>query len=295
MANFVRRFVKDYSDLTAPLVELTRKSCQKRASFKKAWGPAQDAAFQKLKDVLSSAPVLQFLHFSREFVVHTDASELGVGVFLAQPSKGSTDDRELDIIAYYSKRFSSNQGHYSPTTKVLRVSCCCLGPDPLASIPLGSALHVPHRPSGPNVSALYARYLQHAHPLGHLSKIATLLSNTIQGNLMWSRIRCLVFLVRSMENLSRPSPNSRQSVEMSPTISHSIPPTHVNTNCPLAILTRSSLSRTIVNYLLALCLSSLSLMLQSCLIIISRNFASTSTTWPTPIRPVSRTTSPNQA
>ena len=42
MANFVRRLVKDYSDLTAPLVELTRKSCQKRASFNKAWGLAQD-------------------------------------------------------------------------------------------------------------------------------------------------------------------------------------------------------------------------------------------------------------
>ena len=57
MANFVRRFVKNYSDLTAPLVELTRKDYQRHASFQKAWGPEQDAAFQKLKDTLSSAPV----------------------------------------------------------------------------------------------------------------------------------------------------------------------------------------------------------------------------------------------
>ncbi|CAN0522325.1 unnamed protein product, partial [Ectocarpus sp. 12 AP-2014] len=57
MANFVRRFVKDYSDLTAPLVELTRKSFVKCASFKKAWGREQDTAFQNLKDALSSAPV----------------------------------------------------------------------------------------------------------------------------------------------------------------------------------------------------------------------------------------------
>ena len=66
MANFVRRFVKDYSDLTALLVELTRKSFVKRTSFKKAWGPAQDAAFQKLKDALSEAPVLHFPDFSRD-------------------------------------------------------------------------------------------------------------------------------------------------------------------------------------------------------------------------------------
>ena len=117
MANFVRRFVKDYSDLTAPLVELTRKSFVIRTSFKKAWDPAQYAACQKLKDALSEAPVLRFPDFSRDFVVHTDASEQGVVAFLAQPSKGNTDGKELDIVAYYSKRCSRGQSHYSPTTK----------------------------------------------------------------------------------------------------------------------------------------------------------------------------------
>ena len=111
MANFVRRFVKNYSDLMALLVELTRKSFVKLTSFKKAWGPAQDAAIQKLKDALSEAPVLHFPGFWGDFVVHTDASEQGVGAFLAQPSKGSTDGKELDIFAYYSKRFSRSQSH----------------------------------------------------------------------------------------------------------------------------------------------------------------------------------------
>ena len=66
MANFVRRFVQDYSDLTALLVELTRQSFVKRTSFRRAWGPAQDAAFQKLRDALSEAPVLHFPDFSRD-------------------------------------------------------------------------------------------------------------------------------------------------------------------------------------------------------------------------------------
>ncbi len=117
MANFVRRFIDDYAEITSPLVDLTQKSFVKRASFKKAWGPAQDAAFQKLKDALSSARVLHFPDFSRDFVVHTDASEKGVGAFLAQPSRGSTDGKDLDIVAYYSKRFSKSQQHYSPTMK----------------------------------------------------------------------------------------------------------------------------------------------------------------------------------
>ncbi|CAB1120564.1 unnamed protein product [Ectocarpus sp. CCAP 1310/34] len=117
MVNFVRRAIKDYADVTAPLVELTRKDYVKRASFKKAWGSAQDAAFENVKRVLSSTPVLHFPDFSREFVVHTDASEQGVGAFLAQPSRDSADGKELDIVAFYSKRFSKGQRHYSATMK----------------------------------------------------------------------------------------------------------------------------------------------------------------------------------
>lgn len=65
----------------------------------------QYSAFGKLKNFLSSPPVLHFPDFSREFVIHTDASEKGVGAILAHPSRGNTDDRELDIVAYYRKRF----------------------------------------------------------------------------------------------------------------------------------------------------------------------------------------------
>lgn len=117
MFNFVRRFVKDYAEITSPLVDLTRKEFTLKKKFKAAWGSAQDEAFAKVKEALTSAPVLHFPDFSREFVVHTDASEQGVGAFLAQPSKDSADGKDLDIVAYYSKRFSKSQRHYSPTMK----------------------------------------------------------------------------------------------------------------------------------------------------------------------------------
>ena len=70
-----------------------------KSRFKKASSADQDIAFAHIKRVLSSAPVLRFPDFSRYFVVRTDASELGAGAFLAQPS---TDGKYLDIIAYYS-------------------------------------------------------------------------------------------------------------------------------------------------------------------------------------------------
>ena len=117
MANFVHWFVKDYSDSTARLVQLTLKSFVKRTRLKKAWSSAQDPAFQKLKDSLSEAPALHFADISGDFIVSHDASKQGVGSLLAQPSKGSTNGKNLDIVAYYSNRFSTSQSHYSPTMK----------------------------------------------------------------------------------------------------------------------------------------------------------------------------------
>ena len=50
--------------------------CQiKKTPFKKAFGPAQREAFAGAKRALTSAPVLKYPDFTREFIVHTDASE----------------------------------------------------------------------------------------------------------------------------------------------------------------------------------------------------------------------------
>ena len=55
-------------------------------------------------------------------MVHTDASEAGLGAFLAQLSREGSSDSDLDIIAYYSHRSSKSQRHYSATMK----GCCAV-------------------------------------------------------------------------------------------------------------------------------------------------------------------------
>ena len=85
--NHVRRFVDGYAQITAPLVELARKDFVKKTAFKKAFGAAQREAFASAKRALTAAPVLKYPDFTREFIVHTDASEAGVGAFLAQRSR----------------------------------------------------------------------------------------------------------------------------------------------------------------------------------------------------------------
>ncbi|CAB1120736.1 unnamed protein product [Ectocarpus sp. CCAP 1310/34] len=108
--NYVRKFIPNLATVTAPLVDLTKKEAMK--SVAKRWGPEHDEAFAEVKKLLAAAPLLNFPDFSKEFVIHVDASNAGTGAFLAQE-----DGDDLKIIAYFSQRFNKSQLHYSATMK----------------------------------------------------------------------------------------------------------------------------------------------------------------------------------
>ena len=61
LADFYRRFVKGFSAIASPLIELTKKG----VSY--TWGPAQDAAFSTLRERLTTAPLLGLPDFSCPF------------------------------------------------------------------------------------------------------------------------------------------------------------------------------------------------------------------------------------
>ena len=105
--NFVRKFIPNLAPIMEPLVALIRKSVANLQTLRNHWGPEQDAAFIKVKELLTSAPVLHFPRYHKSFIIHVDASDRGVGAFLAQKE----DNEELAIIAYFSKRLTSSQQH----------------------------------------------------------------------------------------------------------------------------------------------------------------------------------------
>ena len=62
------------------------------------WMTKHQEAFDALKEALSTAPVLGYPDFSREFILEIDASLKGLGAILSQQGK----DRQIHVIAYAS-------------------------------------------------------------------------------------------------------------------------------------------------------------------------------------------------
>lgn len=83
-ANYYRRFIQNFAELTAPLNKLTRK----RVEFE--WNEECEEAFRKIKNALTSPPILQYPDFNQPFIVTVDASNLACGAVLSQ-QHGDTD------------------------------------------------------------------------------------------------------------------------------------------------------------------------------------------------------------
>ena len=76
LAGYYRRFVEGFSSITSPLTRLT----QKEVTFQ--WSDECEVSFQKLKTLLTTAPILTLPVEGEGFVVYCDASRVGLGCVL---------------------------------------------------------------------------------------------------------------------------------------------------------------------------------------------------------------------
>ncbi|KAL0177175.1 hypothetical protein M9458_026069, partial [Cirrhinus mrigala] len=103
-SNFYRRFIQNYSSITAPLTSLLKGKPRTIT-----WNPAAHEAFQQLKKIFSTAPLLHHPDPQRPFTVEVDASTTGVGVALSQAVGESS---LLHPCAYYSRKLSPAEQNY---------------------------------------------------------------------------------------------------------------------------------------------------------------------------------------
>jgi hypothetical protein len=103
LANYYRRFVKNFSSIAKPLTILTGKDQPW------IWSREQQHAFDTLKQRLGSAPVLRRPDVSRAFQLHTDWSAVGLGAVLTQKDQ---EGKEY-VVAYASRSNNSAESNYS--------------------------------------------------------------------------------------------------------------------------------------------------------------------------------------
>ena len=77
LANYYRRFIKDFARIVAPLHVLVRKE------QKWKWEKEQKKVFERLKTVFTTEPVLAIPDIDREMRVEADASDYATGGVLS--------------------------------------------------------------------------------------------------------------------------------------------------------------------------------------------------------------------
>ncbi|GMI83616.1 hypothetical protein HRI_002030900 [Hibiscus trionum] len=111
LANYYRKFVQGYSAVATPLTELLKNDKVWE------WSPSCQEAFERLKQAMVSEPVLALPDHSKQFVIHTDASDYVIGGVLMQ---------EGHPIAFGSRKLNNIERRYTVQEKEMTAVIHCL-------------------------------------------------------------------------------------------------------------------------------------------------------------------------
>ncbi|CCO32327.1 hypothetical protein RSOLAG1IB_10967 [Rhizoctonia solani AG-1 IB] len=108
-ANFVRRFVANFSLIARPLHNLVKKE------VKWQWTDKEETAFRELQQAIISAPVIVHADPNKPYFLETDASGAALGSVLSQHQ----EDGRLHPIGYLSESFKGAKQNYDTHDKEL--------------------------------------------------------------------------------------------------------------------------------------------------------------------------------
>ena len=110
LCSYHRKFVKNFSCISAPLTELLQGSTRKfrkgtvDPKFVERWTESCENSFHNLKQALVTAPILMYPDFNLDFQLEIDASLKGLGAILMQKQDGKSV-----VIAYASRKLKVNE------------------------------------------------------------------------------------------------------------------------------------------------------------------------------------------
>ena len=111
---YYRRFIEHFSQIAAPLYALT-------GNVDFIWTDKCNCAFEDLKRLVSTAPVLRGPNWDLPFQILSDASDTAIGVVL-----GQEEDKKPYAIYYISKNLSPAELNYTVTEKrIFNCNTCC--------------------------------------------------------------------------------------------------------------------------------------------------------------------------
>lgn len=118
MVNWLRKFIPDAAKLLKPLNDLLSN----RQSDIIAWGIEQQEAWDRIKIILTTQPVLSLYDPRKDHVLATDASNDFIGGTLLQRE----DDGELHPVMYASRKCQDRETRYDIQNKeMLAIVWCC--------------------------------------------------------------------------------------------------------------------------------------------------------------------------
>ena len=108
LISYYLKFIPHFATIAAPLHEMTRHVKPNHLT----WSREAEEAFNALKQVLCEEPVLKAPDFAKPFLLHTDASQVGLGAVLSQ-----VIDEEEHPVLYISRKLLKHEMNYATVEK----------------------------------------------------------------------------------------------------------------------------------------------------------------------------------
>ena len=102
------QFIPKFTQVAQPLHELTLGDNADKRKAAIQWDNRCQQAFDDLKSLCTTTPILAYVDFTQPFKLHTDACGSGLGAVLYQTHDNSTDT----VIAYASRSLTKAISHY---------------------------------------------------------------------------------------------------------------------------------------------------------------------------------------